>query len=292
MGNGGDASLSLGYTALNEFAAYDSREAALDYESVVLNLSFSYRLRDNLLLAADSRIISFYGGFFDGFIEGFHELFGFPNAGREFFRRNGLVLNVDNGGGRDLIRSSGGVFPGDGDLALVYTFRDDSRLKLAGAAALKLPLGSVEGLCGSGYADLGAQFLMEWIPRADWSVHLQAGLVLPGDLVYDLPRGDYASLVSFQNLLALEFRPSPAWSLIVQSRIHSSPIWSERRKTYTTIGTINLFTLPQTNLLIGARYTRGAWAFQAHFEEDPLTYEGPDIVLVCRGTYFWGGTNR
>ena len=77
-GQRGDRYLTAGYTGINEFVAYDEETTALDYESSVMEAGVSWRPQDRLLVGADLRLISYYGGFMDPLIESFHSIFDFP----------------------------------------------------------------------------------------------------------------------------------------------------------------------------------------------------------------------
>jgi hypothetical protein len=287
-GQTGDRYLSLSYTGLDEFVAYDTETAALDYESSLLEASYLFRPADNLILGADARVLSYYAGFADDVIEAFHSLFGFPNGGREFFPRNNLFIDLDNRLGADLALDEPLIAPGDTDLFLVWTFRETSALSLALAGALKLPTGSLGSLSGSGYADTGLQILGEWRFHPRWSLHLQEGMVLPGDWLIRGITGEtgYAEKPQSQSYLALRYSPAEKWAVTAQFRINTSPISSDRVRVYSGLGEVALFTLPQTAFQLGVKKSFGDWILQCHFEEDPFTYEGADILVSARITKF------
>ncbi|MBN2625305.1 MAG: DUF3187 family protein [Spirochaetales bacterium] len=287
-GRTGDRYLTLSYTGLDEFVAYDPETPALDYESSVLEASYHYRPGDRLILGADLRVISYYAGFMDNVIETFHSLFGFPNGGRELFPRNDLYINMDNRLGADLTQDKPLIAMGDTDLSLVWTFRETSELSLALAGALKLPTGSLETLSGSGYADTGLQILGEWRFHPRWSLHFQEGVVLPGDWMVRGLTGEpgYAEKPQSQSYLGLRFSPREDWAVIAQFRINTSPVSSDRVRVYSSLGEVTLFTLPQTAFQLGVKKTFGDWILQCHFEEDPFTYEGADILVSVGITKF------
>jgi hypothetical protein len=258
----------------------------LDYEGTALDLSLNWRLRGDILIGVDSRIISYYGGLFDPVIEGWHNFFGFPNGGREYYSKNDVFVNIDNGSGRDISLSHPLVGLGDMDFYGIWTFYSEPFLNMAAAGAVKLPTGSLSSGTGSNFIDLGCQFLSSWEFHPLWMVHFQQGLVLPGDLW--TPVGEnYASFISSQTFLAIQFMPRYDWSLILQTRINTSPLFSDQIRYTTLWGASPLFTMPQTSLQAGFKKAWKTWALQVHIEEDPLTYEGLDILFSVKITRFF-----
>lgn len=287
-GHEGEKSLSVAYYGINEFVGYDTENIALDYESSILEGSFTYRLEDNLMIGIDCRLISYYGGYMDTVIESWHSLFGFPNGGRENFDTNGLSVDLDNSGGRDGSLSDPVLSLGDTDLYALYTVKEATDYTLALAGAVKLPTGSYASLSGSDYLDLGVQFLGQWRFHKRWSVDLQQGFVFPGDVLLGVEEEDgYASKIQSQTFLALQFNPRSDWAIISQFRVNTSPISSEKERYYSYIGIYPFFTLPQIGLQVGAKKSFGDWVVQGYFEEDPFTYEGVDILIAFRGTHYF-----
>lgn len=279
-GRAGTMSFSQGYTGVNEIMAYNVKERALDYESSILEGRFGYRILDNLLLGAESRLIFYYPGFMDPVIELWHRIFHFPNGGREFFPRGDIDIFIDNSTGRNMSLSGSSAFPGDTDLFCVWTFREGRALILALAGALKIPTGSFSRATGSGYPDAGVQILGEWLFHPRWSVHLHQGFVLPGDLLFGaLGEGAYAGRPQWQSFWGLEFRLQESLSLLLQFRVNSSPIASSRTVSKPLCGSIPLFTLIQNSLQLGFRKAWGDWSMQFYIEEDPFPHEGADILF-------------
>ena len=285
-GKSGESYLTIATTCVNEFVAYDLETEALDYESTILEGGYRYRISDELMVTADIRLISYYGGVFDPVIERFHSLFGFPNAGRELFDQNRLIIDLDNLDGKDISLDHRALSLGDTDLSGIWTFRERPSFVLAAAGSLKLPTGNLAQASGSGAADVGLQILGEWMIHPRWSFDWQQGVVFPGDWAASLLFGSdtYATRPVSQTTLALGFLPGPDWKILAQIEIETSPIRSGRFRTYSHLGTVRLFTLPQTAFLLGVKKSFGDWVMQVHFEEDPFTYEGADILLALRMT--------
>ena len=279
-GQQGEITLSLAYTGINDFTTYDNENRALDYEGSIVDLSLTWRPSDNLLLGVDGRLICYYGGFFDTIIEGWHGFFGLPNSSREYFGRNEIFVDVDNMSGQDLHITTPIISMGDTDLYALWTFYSASNLTLAAAGALKIPTGSLETGSGSEHVDGGVQLLGEWSFISSWTLHFQQGVVFPWN-------NSYTAFIQSQTFLGLEYQPFHNWSFILQTRINTSPISSDRYRTYQNLGTVPLFTLPQTSIQVGVKKSYDSWGWQIYFEEDPFTYEGSDILFSLRTFYFF-----
>ncbi len=282
-GTAGDGSFSQGYTGVNELMAYNVEERAMDYESSILEGRFDYRLKDNLLLGFEARLIAYYPGFMDPVINWWHGLFNFPDEGRADFPNGEVYASIENRGGRNMALSGGSIFPGDTDLFCVWTFMEGRSLVLALAGALKVPTGSFSRGTGSGYPDGGLQILGEWCFHPRWSFHLHQGVVLPGDLVFGFwGDGAYASRPQWQSFWGLEYRVLEGFSLLVQFRVNTSPIRSSRLLLKPLYGWIPIFTAVQNSLQLGFRKAWGDWAIQGYIEEDVCPHEGADILFSLR----------
>lgn len=273
--------LSVGYYGINEFLTYNEEEIAIDYESSILEGSLTFRLEEKLLLGLDLRLISYYGGFMDSVIEWWHSLGKFPNGDREFFPVNDVNVSVDNDNGRNLYMSKPSLSLGDTDVYCIWTVKEDFSYALAFAGAVKIPTGSFNNISGSGNTDVGIQILGEWCLNQFWSFHLQQGFVVPFDSIFEV-ENKYASRIQSQSLFSIQFFPKKDWSIITQIKLNTSPISSNRDKTTDHLGTLSLFTLPQTSLQIGIKKAFDNTVCQIYIEEDPFTYEGVDILISFR----------
>ena len=209
----------------------------------------------------------------DGIIEGWHSLFRLPNAGRHFFDRDQSRWTIITQEGISISGGGDTVASGDLDGRLVYTLLTRPQFSLALQGGIKLPLGT--GNFGSGHPDFGLSALIDWRPWTRWAFYAAAGFILPSD-------GRARPMLQF--IPAVELRILKNLSLILQMNIQSSPITEKRIFRHKTFGRVQRFALPQTDLKIGLRGRAGRFDWQFYIEEDPLTWEGPDILL-----YFGAG---
>jgi hypothetical protein len=243
-----------------------------DYESAVLEAGVSYWFTPYLEAGVDTRLVSYFGGFADGAIEWFHNLFGFPNAGRESFERNKLYIHIPinnpNAGGKSLFLEKAAVSLGDTDFWAKWTFFESPFISLAGLGAFKLPTGSPAKLSGSGSPDLGLLLAADFRPWNFMTFYTQAGVVLPFD-GYSYPM--------FNGMLGIEYHPWKVFSFNVQMNVKTSPIsndipwgWNPHLMAYS---------LPQMNILGGFTWGNGKNRWQFYFEEDAIFNQGTDLTL-------------
>ncbi|MDA3849642.1 MAG: DUF3187 family protein [Spirochaetaceae bacterium] len=255
---------------------------SMDYESLVLEeqLSYDWGLRGKLSLSL--RYVSYFEGIGDAFIEDFHSLFGFPNAGREYFPQEQLYINIENSSGHDLQLNNSKFSLGDSQL--VYQRPIDCRAPwaIAWAGAIKLPTGSLEGLSGSGTPDIGLQ-LLTLRNHKRWIFHGQLGFVLPFDAL--IP-SDLNVRPFIQNMLGLEYKVQEKISIISQLHLNTSPLTSDIYRPYV-LGIGKTYQLLQTNLRLGFKMAYSRGCLQLYVEEDPFTFEGADIIINLGGNYTW-----
>ena len=250
---------------------------AMDYEALVLELDGSMPLGESLRIGLSSRLYFYYGGFLDPVIEGFHGLFGLANASREFFPRGNSYVDIANTRGVRIELDQGGVLLGDTALYWIWTFYESREIAWGLAGALEFPTGRAGTPAGNGYLDTGAQLLFEYAFNPRVVVHLQQGVVVPGELL--VPGTNAAPFPISQSLIGVEWVPYAGWSLLGQSRIHTSAIASDESLNHAIFSGARQFEMPVTSLQFGLRRSIDSWRFQLYLEEDALTHEGPDFVL-------------
>ena len=251
--------------------------SAMDYEALVVEGDVSFPAGYRHRLGLNARIYGYYGGFLDPFIEGLHGTFGLANASREYFPQGNTAVEIRNDRGVDISLDGPALLFGDLALYGVRTFSAGTRSALAAAWALEFPTGAAGTPAGNGYLDVGVQLLWERRLGKNWFLHLQQGVVIPGEVL--VPGTEAEPLPISQSLLALEWVPLDDLHLLVQSRIHTSPISSKEPLNHALFSGAHQFELPITSLVFGAKRRSGSWLFSAWFEEDALTHEGPDFVL-------------
>ena len=243
---------------------------AMDYESTILELSVDWQALPKWRFSADWRLHFRYGGFMDSTIEWWHGLFGLSNAGREYFDQNRSRWDIRSTSGISM--NGGGTItaPGDLDLLALWSFWSSRNLVMAVQGALKIPLSRGGSGFSSGYPDLGAEILLDWHPWIRWGFYMNTGIIIP------LGGGGH---VMGQIIPAVEFRVLNGLSILVQMNIQSSPITGEIDYLHPVFGKTTMFTLPQTDLKIGVKGRINNFGWQFYIEEDPITWEGPDILL-------------
>ncbi len=243
---------------------------AMDYESTILELNIGWQALEKWRFSADWRLHFRYGGFMDSTIEWWHGLFGLSNAGREYFDQNRSRWDIRS---TSVLSMAGGgsiAAPGDLDLLALWSFWSTEKLAMAVQGAFKIPLSREGGSFSSGYPDLAAEFLLDWNPWTRWGFYLNTGIIIP--------LGGGGNVMG-QIIPAVEFRALKGLSILIQMNIQSSPITGELDYLHPVFGETTMFTLPQTDLKIGVKGRSGRFGWQLYIEEDPFTWEGPDILL-------------
>ncbi len=162
---GKDAYLMLDHSSNYVDADLGGEQVVLDGETTRLTLGGRYGLTRSLEVGIEIPYVYHGGGFLDGFIINYHDLFGFPQGGRDQAPRDRLLYQYRRGGVDKLkIDSSGG---GLGDVALtggLQLYNDAAPYPRAVAlrAEIKLPTGDSGSLRGSGSTDFSL-----WITGSD-----------------------------------------------------------------------------------------------------------------------------
>lgn len=258
---------------------------ALDFEAAVAELDYSTRVAWNLRLGATLRLYSYFGGFLDPWIEGFHGVFNLANASRERFPQNRTVIAVKNNRGVEIELAGPTILLGDIALYGNYLIYGDRKRAVALAAAAEIPTGRQGTPAGNGYLDTGLGLLYEQSLWRRFLLHLQQGVVIPGESFVEGSRA--RPLPMSQSLVGLEWRIQESTSLLVQSRIHTSPLRSDEMLLHDLFRSADQFELPITSLQFGIKQRRGNLEWQIYFEEDALTHEGPDFILSAGVTHLF-----
>lgn len=291
----------LGLYYINEFSSYPFSETthppepdgklsrahqdeltALDYESTVIELGMDWQAAARWRFSMDWRLHFRYGGFLDGFIEGWHNLLGVANAGREYFDRNRSAWN-DRGSTVDDFSGSGTVIAsGDLDIRAVYTILERQKVALAAGGAFKIPAGSDSGGFSSGYPDVGLEIIADWRPWTRWIFFGTAAVIVPLG-----PRGR----IMVQFIPGIEFRAFRNFSFLLQMNLQTSPAagYSSDGYIHPIFGSTTMFSLMQMDVKFGFKGRMGNFGWQFYFEEDPLTWEGPDILVYFGVDRSFGG---
>lgn len=145
------------YSNLYEYEMNAANRLDLDMEVWRTDFWLTAGVRDDMEVGMDIPVYHMSGGFLDSFISGFHNLFGFPNGGRESVANNRFDYSFRTAGTERF--GFPPVTAGLGDI----TFRlkhqvageDDDWPDLSWFAEFKIPTGKASRGLGSGTADFG-----------------------------------------------------------------------------------------------------------------------------------------
>lgn len=247
-----------------------------DYESFTLETGADFYITRKLQLGMDMRLITYYGGFLDSFIEGFHSIFNFPNAGREYFIRDNIFINIYTNNNIRIFLDKPSAGFGDIDLWVKYNFFHNRFLDLAVMGAFKIPTGRINSVSGSGYPDFGVSLLMNFKPVWFLSLYTQTGLVVPIDVIPAISSDPYPM---FQGIFGVEIHPHRIFSFLVQLNLKTPPFTGDIIYMNNLYITGEFFSQPQTNLLFGGILYFKPFRVQIYFEEDAFTNAGVDFTL-------------
>jgi hypothetical protein len=224
-----DAYMMLDYSSNYVDAHPDGEQLVFDGETTRLTLGGRYGLNRSLEVGIEIPYVYHSGGFLDGFIINYHDLFGFPQGGRDEAPRNRLLYQYRRNGVDKLkIDSSGG---GLGDISLtagLQLYNDGAPYPRAVAlrAGIKLPTGDSASLNGSGSTDFSV-----WLTGAnDFELPLGRGTLFAAAGFMAMTKGNVLAdqqenLVGFGSIGA-GWKPLSWLALKVQMDAHT-PFYRE-----------------------------------------------------------------
>jgi len=253
----------------------------LDGESTRISFDARYGIKKDWEIGVVIPYGAQSGGFLDGFIEGYHDLFGFPQGGRDQAPRNRLLYRyVKDGRERLKVNDSSS---GLGDVSLnggwqVYGGKSRPS-SLALRSSLKLPTGKSSDLHGSGSWD----FSFWLVGSHDWQLaygHLSlfgaAGLMgmTDGDVLESQQRNG----VGFGSL-GIGWSPARWIAFKVQANGHT-PFYKDSQLRELNANSIQL-TIGGT-LAFSERIS-----LDVGVTEDVVVNTSPDVVfhLALRGRF-------
>jgi hypothetical protein len=273
--------LNTTFSNVFEYDMFGNTQTDVDLEMWRTTLSTTYGLTDLLDVRIDVPVVSNGGGFLDNFLQGYHNLFGFPNAGREIVSNNRFAYQVTHNG--TTLADYASTLDGLGDITLrVKRFIPASTkipFALSVASYLKIPTGSTVHGLGSGHFDAGVSlFAQKTWDR--WSMTSQLGGVLIDNRTDLEPILKHGFIALGQSV---EYQIADWISTIVQLS-GSTPLFKQ-----TDNDDLNKIPL---DLNIGAAGTVPLWHgpfkeffYQVSFAEDILC-AGPSVDL---SVLFLGG---
>lgn len=239
----------------------------LDMEVTEVLAAFRKKLGGSFEAGIEVPFISFSPGFMDGAVNGFHDLFGFPNYGRDWRPNNEFLYDVRRNGA-SVIRGEGGRF-GLSDIRLSAkkaVFSGDTALSVKAEA--ELPSGDAKRGYGNGETDYSFALLFDKKIAERLKLYLNMGAVFPGDLkaMQDVGLRDYYFAGG-----ALEWAYSQKLSLIAGLLAQTAPYPS------TGVGAIDSTAMMLSG---GGRYVKGADNLEFLFTEDPGASGSADFTFT------------
>ncbi|MFO1520304.1 MAG: DUF3187 family protein [bacterium] len=248
----------------------------MDMEVYRTALNFAYGFHPNFEAGIQLPFLSLNGGFMDGIIQGYHNLFGFPNEGRNKVPNNRYSYKITRGG-KTLYSVSSQAF-GFSDLNVYLKYQmmkeEGRRPGLSLRVSLKFPTGERDNGLGSGAPDFDFNLALEKSFKRLHSYTNLSYLVLGG---FD-PLDDYVQPLALTFSQAFEVNITHIASVVAQIK-GGTPLFHDT-------GTPKLDRMP-LDLDIGFKGTgprKGPWR---HFEwefavSEDLIPSGPSVDFGLR----------
>lgn len=215
------ARASMAYTSLFLGGSTATSAFAMDGEILRTNLGMRAGAGSGVELGFDLPVLHTSGGFLDSFLIGYHDLFGFPDQGRDDVANNRFEVFAEKDGQRVYELRQASLEFGDVPLSGTWTLVPVRRQAdgsgspgLAARAGLELPTGDEDAGFGNGQVDYAAGLCATW-PLPIGALHAEAQRTFAGS-----PRMARNAGFSFADVaagsLALEAQPSAGLGLLVQ----------------------------------------------------------------------------
>ncbi|MBN2134853.1 MAG: DUF3187 family protein [Acidobacteria bacterium] len=247
----------------------DGFQFDMDVEHTRTMFGFDIGITPFLDLGVEAAYVVMYGGIFDPVIQGFHNLFGFPNGGRDNVEDNQFNITIANEKGLwiNLQEAVSGI----NDITLkakLNLYRSKERgLYLALQPAVKIPVGDTDQLLSNGNMDIAVNILAEK-NGYNYAAYINAGwmhVAAPENLqIFDFS----TDLFSF--MLSYEWLVRGGWSAYFQVDGNTSPYISSHKRLDHFTASINL----------GCKFDLfGNSRLQVSFGEEFFTFATTDIYL-------------
>lgn len=260
-----------------------SQNQIFDYEMLGFRQDISFVPFPGLEAGFSVRGNYFSGGVMDTFIEEFHGLFGFPNAGREFYPRDEIWINF-NPSTVDPIMVASPVW----SLNSVafwgrYHLGGNDFTDIALLLDWNVPLGQYMSDIAIPISEGGAGIAVDIFPNPYLSIYLQAGVIMP--LFSTEESVDPLSVnPRFQSIFSLEVKPLPWLAFHGQLDFMSSPYsGGSLYNTKIEVPLNDFFGNPVLGILVGGRFNIGDHhGIELYVWEDIYTLTSADVVLsIC-----------
>ena len=210
-GQGYDLDLQLDVSSSFTDANTGEEFIVMDGETYRLTLRGVYGWNNGWESGVEVPFIKHSGGFLDSFILNWHDLFSFPQLGRDKVANNQLHYRYRRDG-VDLVNVSDGT-SGLGDIVLYAAREVPFGEQTAARVQIKLPTGSSDKLFGSGGVDIALSLQSAFELHNNWRLFGGAGgaYLGPGEVLPSLQR----HWAAFANL-GLIWQAAPRVSLQLQ----------------------------------------------------------------------------
>jgi len=155
--------IDFGYSNIFEQGSSMTNSFMEDMELSRIALHANYPVKDDLQVGIEVPFIQMWHGFLDGFIQDFHNIFGFPNAGRENWPNNKFHFYFNSNG--QTIYSVNSQTPNLGDISirLKHQVREErwANPAIAWFFDFKFPTGRKSRGLGNGGGDYGFGAIVE-----------------------------------------------------------------------------------------------------------------------------------
>lgn len=206
-------------------ATRNNESILIDGETSQFSLQMHHGINDHWNIGVEIPWVHHGGGSLDSFIINWHDLWGFPQNGRDEARRNQIAYRYERNGvplvdidattrgiGDVIFSAQRELVRGEGHASVVHT-------------QIKLPTGDADKLTGSGGVDVsaGVELMRQW--RPGWHTMMRGGVTYigEGDVLPDLKRR-WAAYGGFE----VSWRPLDALALRLQFSAHTSPYQDTR----------------------------------------------------------------
>lgn len=184
LARSGGSTIRLGVAHANNFAAEagDADLVLFDGSTTVTRVGLRRGLGDRWEWGIELPYVHHSGGITDGFIDEFHDLFGFPDGGRNEVPRDRLDYRLVADGRQHLAVTSSRGGLGDVGVQLGHALHRAPDRQVVLRARLELPTGDEDELTGSGSTDAAVWVeLMDdrWLKKLGVSISLAGGLTVP-----------------------------------------------------------------------------------------------------------------
>lgn len=264
-------SITSAYSSMFENGFSANSKVVLDGELWRNGFGLRYGVSPATDVEVEVPLVLATSGFLDTFVESFHELFLFPNSGRDERPRFAYEMKVQHGS-HDVYQLEGDEL-GLGDIPIVVTQRlveeSSEHPALAVRVGVELPTGSESRGFGNGTVDFGGGVLAQRTWNR-WTVTGAVDYVVTGDSTA-FEHGGVEALDLYDAQCGVEYRWNDGVSLLTGMSFSSSVTHD-----------IDIEELDSAILLVdlGAAWDlAGGSRLTVGFEEDAIAAAGPDFTF-------------